>query len=278
MNQLHLLESAWKKLAWAQLRVMRVALDQCLDGDLFELAEKLEFTDLLCGLEDSIERSRLMLESAIQNVEDDYNRGTKPMLMPTVQSEFESAPAGTHVARAIRLIDMGTQETTFQGAAKQQRKVYIEWELTNEKNSDGQPMTIGKRYTLSSSPKANLRKDLQAWRGKRFSDDEIAAFDIRKILGTACLVSVIKNDRDYSDVDSISQLPKGTEVPALIGDTTYLSLETSDFEPAVYESLSDKLRETIARSPEFAALEYAKDRPAAKQGPDNSQGEPDIPF
>lgn len=81
-------------------------------------------------------------------------------------AEFELAPAGTHIAVCYRVIDLGTQETTFKGEVKHQHKILISWEIPDEKMKDGRPFTIGKRYTWSMSEKANLRNDLESWRGK----------------------------------------------------------------------------------------------------------------
>ena len=46
--------------------------------------------------------------------------------------EFEQAPAGTHVARCIKLIDLGTQFGEYQGKPTSARKVVVSWELPNE--------------------------------------------------------------------------------------------------------------------------------------------------
>ena len=43
-------------------------------------------------------------------------------LPPPTEGDFELAPAGTHIGVCYRIIDLGTQETTFEGQAKQQHK------------------------------------------------------------------------------------------------------------------------------------------------------------
>ena len=45
------------------------------------------------------------------------------------------------------------------------------------------PMTINKSYTVSLHDKASLRKDLAAWRGKDFSDEEAKGFDVQYLEG-----------------------------------------------------------------------------------------------
>ena len=182
------------------------------------------------------------------------------MKMPNCsdQGDYQPCPAGSHAAIASRLIDLGTQETHFQGKVKHQRKVYIEFAIPAERTEDDRPMSVGNRYTFSSSPKSTLRQHLEAWRGKRFGDDEIAGFDLASILGKPCLLNVThstREDRTYADIASISPLPKGMPAPSLAEPTTYLSLDAAEFDRGTFESLTDRLREIIAASPEYRQLQ-----------------------
>jgi len=48
---------------------------------------------------------------------------------------YQLAPEGIHEARCVWVIDLGTQQSDFDGSSKHLRKVRISWELPNEKNS-----------------------------------------------------------------------------------------------------------------------------------------------
>jgi hypothetical protein len=77
------------------------------------------------------------------------------------------------------------------------------------------PRGISKRYTLSLNEKASLRKDLQSWRGKPFTSAELAGFDVSRLIGANCLLSVLHQDRagaTYANISTISSLPKGMKV------------------------------------------------------------------
>lgn len=182
------------------------------------------------------------------------------MKLPKPTIEREACPAGNHLGICWRLIDLGTQETSYQGTVRHQHKIYIEWLLPNERNADDEPHVVGKRYTLSSSEKSNLRQDLESWRGRRFTDADFEgadAFDLRRVLGAACLVSVIHNERDgkrYADVQSIAAVPKGTPTPSLHCHPVYLSLDPDDFDQTVFDGLGERLRQAIAESPEYQQL------------------------
>lgn len=211
-------------------------------------------------------------------------REAKPMRMPKPDHhDFDPCPAGNQFAVCCRLIDLGTQETSYQGKPRRQRKVYIEFQVPGERTADGEPHTVGNRYTFSSSEKATLRKHLESWRGRKFTDEEIAGFDLRNILGTPACLSIVHTDRNgstYADIASVGGLPKGATPPTLEGETAYLSLEPDAFDSQTFESLSGKLRETIASSPEYQALQRrgvtTADPPAGRA--EHEHAEDVIPF
>lgn len=145
--------------------------------------------------------------------------------------DFKLVPAGMHPAICDMMVDLGLQENKsplYGDSIKHQ--VYIRWQIPSERleyEKDGQmiegPMTIGSYYTLSLHEKANLRKHLQGWRGKEFSDEEAEKFDISAVLGKPCTLNVIhkkKNDgsiRAY--VDSVGPPMKGVPPAELEGET-----------------------------------------------------------
>lgn len=195
--------------------------------------------------------------------------------------DFKRVPAGVFSARCFSVIDLGTQETEFQGSTKTQRKVQIFWELYGEDEEgnklvtdEGEPMAISKRYTLSLSEKSKLRPDLEAWRGKPFTEDELKGFDLHNLMGAPCFLNIThseKNGKTYSNVASITPLPKQLrEVlpPQHNKNRAYL---ITDGKNEVYQSLYEKLRETIDKAVEFRGV-TASGKPSFDDFAD------DIPF
>jgi len=179
--------------------------------------------------------------------------------------DFIPPPAGTHVAVCYRVIDLGTQKIEWQGKTKFQRKILLSWELPDEKMEDGQPFTIHRRYTLSSDEKATLRHHLEAWRGLAFTEVDFGldGFEIKDVLGKACLLGVvhqIKDNNTYANIASIMRLPKGTQAPKPINELVYFGLDT--FDPVVFNALSDGLRKVIMLSPEYHEAIKGKEPPA----------------
>jgi hypothetical protein len=169
--------------------------------------------------------------------------------------DFELTPEGSHTATCYRVIDLGTQETSYEGKVKQQHKVLIAWELTEEPMSDGRPHTMQKRYTLSSSEKATLRKDLESWRGRKFTKEELGKFNISRLLKVSCMMSVTHTENEgktYANVAAVMAMPKGIKGPPLVNEPFHFDL--SNFDQATFDKLSDHVKEIIKKSPEYKAL------------------------
>ena len=104
------------------------------------------------------------------------------------------APEGNHLAVCVGVIDLGTQYSKFYDTWKP--KVMIQWELSDELMGDGRPFVISRRFTLSLHENAGLRKILNSWRGRPFTPEEAAGFDIAKVLGKPGMVNVVHEPKE----------------------------------------------------------------------------------
>lgn len=140
------------------------------------------------------------------------------------ESKFAKLPlpeAGTTQAVCCAVWDLGLQKSSYMGEEKIQHKIIIAWEISEKINApeseyNGKPYMLNKKYTLSLGDKANLRKDLESWRGHPFSADELKGFDIEILYGINCLLG-IKHEADrndaskvYANVSAILPTQKGT--------------------------------------------------------------------
>lgn len=193
--------------------------------------------------------------------------------------DFEQPPVGTHVARCVKIIDIGTQKGEYQGKATFKRQVIIGWELPNTLMSDGEyagkPFAVSKFYTASLSEKANLRKDLQNWRGRDFTPQELMGFDPRNILGKCCMVSLTENDKGKIRVTGVMALPKGMPVPDQVNQVLHFSLEPDEYDAKVFESLSDGYKKMIQLSPEYQEIVSPSQ---VRKGGNIEDIDDDIPF
>ena len=180
---------------------------------------------------------------------------------------FERCPAGMHPARCYRIVDLGTQKTEYMGQVKHLHKIMIGWELHGVddsgrplKMSDGRPFGMFKNYTLSWSEKANLRLDLQSWRGKPFSPEEMRKFDLKNVLGAWCMINVIErqgqNGSIYANVGGVTPVPaiiKNNGLPTPVNKLELFTLQEPDFD--LFATFSENLKVKITASPEWAKLQ-----------------------
>jgi hypothetical protein len=149
-------------------------------------------------------------------------------------AEIEPIPAGVYVAVCYGLIDLGTQYNEKFG--KDAHKILVQWEIPEIRGDferDGQKVNlaraISKRYTLSLSEKASLRKDLESWRGRKFTAQELGGFDLKAVLGTACQLQIVhetnKEGRTFAGIASIMAIPKGLPHPKPENPILFFSFE-----------------------------------------------------
>ena len=183
------------------------------------------------------------------------------MLLKESGTDFEQPPVGTHLARCVSVIDIGTQKSEYQGKVNLRRQIIIGWELCNEHMQSGEfagmPMKVGKFYTASLSEKANLRHDLENWRGRAFSAQELLGFDAKNIVGVPCLLSLTENDKGKVRVTGVMAVPRGTPVPPQVHPRIVLFLERDEFDKSTFDSLSEKMQAIIKLSPEYQELQNA---------------------
>lgn len=126
---------------------------------------------------------------------------------------FTPAPAGPQHIVCCDVVDLGMVKATFSGETKTKPMVRLVWQLGEKDEKTGKRFTISKRYTLSLHKKAALRADLESWRGRAFTAEELAGFDVERVLGIQALANVVHNDKDgktYANVAAIMPPPKGT--------------------------------------------------------------------
>src|SRR3990167_2256397 len=182
----------------------------------------------------------------------------------TGNGDFEQPEPGSYAAICYKLIDIGTQQSEYQGKTIFKRQIVIGWEL-DEKISDGKPFIQANFYTASLNEKAKLRAHLEAWRGRQFSPEELQGFDLKNLLGKPCLLSLIKNEKGKIRVQGVSKLPKGMNAPEQTNQNVYFSLD--DFDRAVFDGLSEGYKKLVMQSPEYGNLANGQTAVAAEAAP-----------
>ena len=131
-------------------------------------------------------------------------------------SDFEYPDVGLTPAVCINVIDGGYEKNIYMGQDKgYQRKIFILWEIgqrITKGDFAGQHMIVSKEYTFAVSPKSNLRKDLESWRGKVFEERHNSN-------GTITLIGEKKN-KDTGKIEKVA-----FSIDMLIGANCLLNLQ-----------------------------------------------------
>ena len=201
----------------------------------------------------------------------------------TTGGNFEIAPEGVFLARCFKMVDVGTQTITSQFGTKDTRQVYLYFELLEDdegekvRMEDGQPYIIFNSYKLSMHQKSALRKHLEAWRGKKFTEDEAAGLDLSKLLGQACKLQIVHTNskdgqRTYANISAIMTTKKKPE-----GVNELISFSVEDPDMEVFNDLPEWLQDKIENSPEWTAddTENGAEEASAEEDKIDIQ---DVPF
>lgn len=117
---------------------------------------------------------------------------------------LEPAPEGRHPAICVDIVPVGKEETEYNGQKKMQEKVVLVFQVFPEdgsKDSEGQPFRAENKFTASLAPKAILRLKLEKWRGRDFTNDELKSFNLAKLKGVPCWLSILHNGNFANVVD-----------------------------------------------------------------------------
>ncbi len=195
--------------------------------------------------------------------------------------DFEPIAEAVHHAICTRIYDLGTQHN--QTYNKDEHKVRITWELPNEIiEIDGEdlPRNISRKYTLSLGKRAHLRKDLEAWRGTKFTEKELAdGFKLKKLLGQNCQLQIVHakvtddrgDEKTYANIAAIMALPKGTKKFNASNGTSVYEIEDGVNIP---EDTPEWIKKEIMNSKEYKSMGETASRTNEQNDIDDSE----IPF
>lgn len=207
---------------------------------------------------------------------------------------FTPPPAGTHIARCVSIIDIGMQHGEYQGKPTAREQCIVGFELPEEmmeatEDRDARPFMASEFYTKSLNEKAKLRHHLESWRGRAFTDDELAGFDLRNILDKPCQLTIIHERKQNGDIRAkitgITPLHKSMQCPARVGDLVFFDIDDPDMD--LFNGFGDGMKALIQKSENWKALQARNGRgvggrsqPAAHEpgGYDEIPEDSDIPF
>ena len=186
-------------------------------------------------------------------------------------TERQLPEAGATVGVLFSIVDLGTQEVTWDGEAKWTPKARFAFELP-EQTIEGEvtengkttkvtkPMVVSIELTRSLGERATLRKHLETWRGQTFTSKELASFSLKNLLGKACLLTLVHKTsqagRNYCAIQGIAKLPKAMKAPAKT-ENAHVFYEIEQGEGGQFSELPEWLQDKIRASREFSGASSA---------------------
>lgn len=137
-----------------------------------------------------------------------------PIIAKKPESEFIPCPEGLHHAVCVDVVDLGFKSTQW----GEKHKIRIVWQIEDLNAENGRRFDARKQYNLSLHEKATLRKDLESWRGRKFTDIELRAFDVETVIGVNGQIQIVQELGEdgsiWANVQAVVPAPKN--VPKLI--------------------------------------------------------------
>jgi len=202
--------------------------------------------------------------------------------------DFPKLEPGIYHGTCYSIVDLGTTDQEYKGVVSKKTRVHLGFEITEAVDpstnivmmEDGRPFGAFKTYTASLFEAATLRKDLESWRGKSFTEEELAGFDISNLIGCTAKIEVgLTKKSDFGDggnpkILALREPKEGVQKVETHNDTLIFDLDvycdefrgkSSDETKAmcdVFESLNDWHQRDIEASYELiAAKEQFEETP-----------------
>lgn len=149
------------------------------------------------------------------------------------ESSYKNIEPGTHPARCYGMISLGTQPSGVEKYSPSFQALLL-FEFPSEiieVNGEKKPMSTNhyiKAYLGSVRKPSKTNLFLTSWRGRAFTDVELAGFDLAKVVGATCLLNIVhsnRNGKTREDIASISPLPKGMTLPIQFNQSIVYEIE-----------------------------------------------------
>lgn len=185
----------------------------------------------------------------------------------------------TYPARCVQVIDIGVQKSEAFNTSR--RQAMLVFEIPSERitlDGEDKPRMLAGTYTVSLNPKGTLRKLLESWRGKAFTDAEVKAFDLKQLINLPCMLSVIQKTSQggnvFAAIGGVSKYPKNFP-PMPDAETTLFAFDLDTIDDLEkMEVLPEWIQKRIKESETYKELSVEK---AADESFQNINAD-DLPF
>ena len=160
---------------------------------------------------------------------------------------------GIHNAICCQIVDFGTHDKEWQGKIRGTRNIvqfgfeFVDQKL-NAENGEVYTPIWGMNLTNSLGERANLRHLLEGWRGNKFEKEELAGFDLSKLLGLSCQLVIQPNQKGNPKITAITRAPAKFQG---MRELREFWVEEGCFDGELPEWMPDWMVEEIKKSHEY---------------------------
>jgi hypothetical protein len=178
---------------------------------------------------------------------------------------FAPHSEGQHAMVCVDIVDLGTNVEAYMEQEPQEvpkvALVFASGERQPEVNgTEGELTIVTTEMRNSASEKANLRKFLEAWRGRSYKPEQVeAGLPLHKLHGLFALITIehvtTRRGKRFAKIQSVAALPPQVPPPdakALLA--TYVRPRFLTERKAQYAEALAKHRGTVGTSPEPATV------------------------
>ena len=186
---------------------------------------------------------------------------------------------GTYSAICVGSIDIGEQLVKYKDKSNYSNQVAFIFELVGEDiEVDGkqEPRTLSRKFTFSKSEKSGLRKFVESWQGKKFSNEEFGDFDTNDMVGKEAMIGVVLNDTgEYANIDTIMGLPKG--MSAGNPQSELIRFDIDPWDQAAFDALPEFAQSWVMNSTNYQK-QHAPETTVAVTLPASAAAQEECPI
>lgn len=188
---------------------------------------------------------------------------------------FDVHPEGQYVGLCVDQIDLGERVEEYVGKPKKLvPKIALVFRTGTRGEKKGEIVDVSVEFTRSMYETAGMRKFLESWRGKSYTDDQAKeGVQLHRLDGMAALISVecvkSRGGKNYAKIKSIAPLPSMIPVPSM---PAYTRAEFWATRKKQYLDESTKFRNDIGISAQAPSAASSFEDVPLPDSPD------DLPF
>lgn len=175
----------------------------------------------------------------------------------------------TYPAVCVDYINLGRKVVEYPGSDSYVAEMgALVFQIDAENPDTGKPFEIAQEFTLSLGKKANLRKLLEGWRGRPFTEDEVkeAGVKLHKLVGINGLLAVTHKTSQTGNtravISSVAPLMKGMDkmIPENYTRSEWWARKKAEYEEGAVKFYEKNPPKTAKKEDALpAALQYDDD-------------------